>query len=139
MAAADQNEKKEAAKPAAVVGATSGVSVSSTWIQVFERNAEAEAKERLTDPQISDFMKSEFPGVDGVTFDRVEIARGKFNRGGFHRKDPKGRVMRPKIKSEQHGGGDHVDAAARNPSKNDSGPMADRIVAHKRDFKSNKK
>ena len=138
MAAAD-SEKKKAAKPPAVVGVTSGVSASATWIQVFERNEQADEKDRLADAQISEFMKSEFPGLDAVTFDRVEIARGKYNRGGFHKKGPKGQVMPPKVHSRAHGSEDAIGETTRNPSKNAGGQMADRIVAHKRDFKSHKK
>ena len=70
--------KADAASPKAPapVGATSGVSVSETWIQVFERNEQVGEHERLTDAQISDRMKAEFPGVDAKLFDRVEIAPG---------------------------------------------------------------
>ena len=113
--------------------------MSETWVRVFEQNEQNDEDQRLTDEQISEFMKSEFPGVDAVTFDRVEIARGKYNRGGFHKKDAKGRPVKPKIRSRQHGADDVAGGVARNPSKNEGGHITDRIVAHKRDFKSHKK
>lgn len=138
MSASDPHKQK-AARPSPPVGVTSGVSVSQTWILVFEHNETAPEEERRTDPQITEFMKGEFPGLDAVTFDRVEIARGKYNRGGFHKKDAKGKVVPPKVRSRPHGADDDAGATARNPSKNDSSQIADRIVAHKRDFKSHKK
>jgi len=105
-AAKKKKAPKEKAPPApkapAPVGKTSGIGVSETWIHVFERNEQGEDGERLTDEQISQFMKSEFPDLDAKLFDRVQIARGRYNRGGFHKKDKSGNVMRPKIHSEPH-------------------------------------
>lgn len=139
MGPSRQDQDPTPDRPAHALGATSGVSVSQTWILVFERNEAAEAADKLTDSQISEFMKGEFPGLDAVTFDRVEIARGKYNRGGFHKKDAKGRVVRPTIRSHQHGIEDDARNSTRNPSKRETGPMTDRIIAHKKDFKSHKK
>ena len=122
------------------MGVTSRVGVSETWIRVFEQNEQCDEQDRLTDKQISEFMKGEFADLDAVTFDRVEIARGKYNRGGFHKKDKSGKVVRPKIHSRQHGSQAGSSAAAR-PSSGPLGvgPVKDRVVSHQKDFKSHKK
>ncbi len=137
MSSAHRDEKKDAAaKPKARVGVTSQVGVSGTWVRVFERNEQ----DQLTDKQISEFMKSEFPDLDAVTFDRVEIARGKYNRGGFHKKDKSGKVVRPKIHSKPYGAQTDSSTGARPaPRSGDAAPVKDRVVSHKRDFKSHKK
>ena len=130
----------EAAKPKARVGVTSGVGVGETWIRVFERNEQCDQEDRLTDEQISESMKSEFPDLDAVTFDRVEIARGKYNRGGFHKKDKNGKVVRPKIHSNPHGTQAGSPAADRpGPRPTDAAPMKQRVVSTKKDFKAHKK
>ena len=129
-----------AARPKAQVGVKSGVGVSETWIRVFEQNEQGDEQDRLTDEQISESMKSEFPDLAAVTFDRVEIARGKYNRGGFHKKDKTGKVVRPKIHSTRHGADDGSSAGARPSSRpTDGAPMRDRVVSQKKDFKSHKK
>ena len=137
MSSAHRDENKDtAAKPKARVGVTSQVGVSETWVGVFERNEQ----DQLTDKQISEFMKSEFPDLDAVTFDRVEIARGKYNRGGFHKKDKSGKVVRPKIHSKPHGAQTESSTGALPaPRSGDTSPVKDRVVSHKRDFKSHKK
>ena len=94
-------KKEKAAPQKPPVGKTSGVSVSRTWVQVFERNGTVDKGERLTDQQIVDFMQQEFLDVAPETFKRVDIARSKYNRGGFN-KDKKGNPVRPKIHSEPH-------------------------------------
>ncbi len=144
--ASKKKKKEPAAKSAAAekskapVGKTSGVGVGGTWVQVFERNEQCDEEDRRTDEQISEFMKSEFPDLDSASFDRVEIARGKYNRGGFHKKDKGRRVVRPKIHSNQHGdqvgqggGGRH------NPRSSGGSPIKDRVVSRQKDFKSHKK
>lgn len=94
--------KKEKAVPKGPPsGRTSGVSVSRTWVQVFESNATVDEAERLTDAQISEFMEGEFPDLNADSFKRVDIARNKYNRGGFN-KDKKGNPVRPKAHSEPH-------------------------------------
>ena len=52
-------------------GVTSGVGVSETWIRVFEQNEQCDEQDRLTDQQISEFMKSEFPDLDALAFGDV--------------------------------------------------------------------
>ena len=129
-----------AAKPSAPVGVTSRVGVSETWIRVFEQNEQCDEQDRLTDKQISEFMKGEFADLDAVTFDRVEIARGKYNRGGFHKKDKSGKVVRPKIHSGSHDSQAGSSAGARPTSRPpDAVPIKNRVVSHQKDFKSHKK
>ena len=140
-AAADK-ESSAAPKAPPVVGATSGVSVSETWIGVFEKNEQVEEGDRRTDEQISEFMKNEFPGTDPKAFDRMEIARGKYNRGGFHKKDKSGRLLRPKIHSRSHAGlGQGEGDGADRSSGSAKGGASKKETAGKfqRDFKSHKK
>ncbi len=129
-----------AAKPQGRVGVTSGVGVGETWIRRFEQNEQCAEEDRLTDKQISESMKREFPDLDAVTFDRVEIARGKYNRGGFHRKDKHAKIVRPKIHSNPHGTQAGSSAAGRPASRPpDAAPMKQRVVSSKKDFKAHKK
>ncbi len=147
MASSHRGKKKApaekgtaAARPKARVGVTSGVGVNETWIRLFEQNEQCDEQDRLTDKQISESMKSEFPDLDSVTFDRVEIARGKYNRGGFHKKDKNGKVVRPKIHSNPHGTQSDPGAAGRTASRlPDAVPVKERVVRRQKDFKSHKK
>ena len=137
-------KKKAAAKPPpppkapAAVGKTSAVGVSETWIQVFEKNEQAEDGERLTDEQISQFMKNEFPDQDAKFFDRVQIARGKYNRGGFHKKDKSGNVVRSKIHSQAHTG-EGTAATRKFHPKGGAEPRRTSVDKYQKDFKSTKK
>jgi hypothetical protein len=129
-------------KAPAHVGKTSGVTVNETWIQVFEKNEQVEASKRLTDEQISQFMKSEFPDLDTKLFDRVQIARGKYNRGGFHKKDKSGNVVRPKVHSQPHTSESGQGAAAGrklHPKEGDAAPKRGPVGKYHKDFKSTKK
>ncbi|MHC4515536.1 MAG: hypothetical protein ACYTGW_02090 [Planctomycetota bacterium] len=143
-AAAKKKKKKEKSPPPPKappsVGVTSGVSVNETWIGVFEKNEQVAAEERLTDEQISEFMKSEFPDVDAKLFDRVEIARGRYNRGGFHKKDKSGNVVRPKIHSTPHAPeGGSAEATRTLHPKADAAPKKEAVDRYQKDFKSHKK
>ena len=51
--------------------------VQETWVFLFKNNA----RDRLTDAQISLQMKAEFPGRDSKVFDEVNLVRGRYNRG----------------------------------------------------------
>ena len=128
------------AKPPAPVGVTSQVGVNETWARVFEKNEQADHDERLTDEQISESMKSEFPDLDAKVFDRVEIARTKYNRGGFHKKDKGGRMVRPKFHSEAHDplAGRSGSRRATNP-KGEGMSRRGPVFKHQKDFKSTKK
>ena len=146
--AAPQPKKKKKKKPPkepkeqapAACGVTSGVGVSETWIGVFEKNEQVDEAERLTDEQISQFMKSEFPDLDAKIFGRVEIARGKYNRGGFHKKDKSGKVVRPKTNSKPYGAQDDAVTAARIAStQSDEAAKKETVGKYKKDFKSHKK
>lgn len=126
-------------KAPAPVGKTSGVGVNETWIQVFEKNEEVDEGERLTDEQISQFMKSEFPDLDTKLFDRVQIARGKYNRGGFHKKDKSGQAQKPKVHSRAHDEAARSGGRKLHPKETDAGPKQGPVGKYQKDFKSHKK
>lgn len=132
--------KKATVKNTSPAGKTSKLGVNRTWIQVFERNQEADEKDRLTDLQISEFMKSEFPDLQVSLFDQVEIARNKYNRGGFHPKDKKGNLVKPKIHSHSHCDDQEKLAAGRGQDTQGS-HLADQghAATHQKNFKSHKK
>ncbi|MHC5066002.1 MAG: hypothetical protein ACYTG5_18735 [Planctomycetota bacterium] len=133
-------KKKAASKSDPRIGKTSQLSLNKTWIQVFEQNEQVEEGKRLNDAQISEFMKSEFPELQVSLFDQVEIARAKYNRGGFHPKDKKGKLVKAKIHSRAHTDEQHQGDSSRNLDAQASS-LADhgRTVTHQRDFKSHKK
>ncbi len=128
------------AKTSAPVGTTSGVGVNETWIRVFEKNEQGDESERLTDEQISEHMKSEFPDARLPMFDHVDIARGKYNRGGFHRKDKSGKTVRPKVRSKAQGFSNRSNAST-DRFRGATGGIANKggSAKHKKDFKSHKK
>lgn len=74
-----------------VRGVTTGLGVEAAWCYLFERNAKAPVADRMTDAQISAFLKKEFPGKKGrenkptsvFEADAVQATRSKFNRGAF--------------------------------------------------------
>ena len=133
-------ESSAPAKPPAPVGVTSQVGVNETWVRVFEKNEQAEHDERLTDEQISQSMKGEFPDLDAKIFDRVEITRSKYNRGGLHKKDKSGRMVRPKFHSEAR---DPLQGRAGSTRathlKADGMSRKGPVFKHQKDFKSTKK
>ena len=149
-AASPKKKKKKKKKPPkepkepiqqapAPVGVTSGVGVSETWIRVFEKNEQVDGKDRLTDEQISQFMNSEFPDQDAKIFGRVEIARGRYNRGGFHKKDKNGKVVRPKVHSKPCGAQDSSGTGTRTFAQAGAAPRKGAVVKFHKDFKSTKK
>ena len=78
-------KKTEIQKPtgARPIGKTTKLGVQAAWIYVLQQNEKVPAKERLTDEQITKFMKREFPGRQTKVFDAVQAARNKLNKGGF--------------------------------------------------------
>ena len=133
-------KKKPNAVDPSRLGKTSKLGVSQTWIQVFEGNAKAEKEKRKTDAQISEFMKSEFPDLQVSLFNQVEIARNKYNRGGFHPKDKKGNLVKAKIHSQSHS--DDPGHLAGGRGQDDQGShIADHghAATHQKNFKSHKK
>lgn len=128
-------------KAARLTGLTTGLTVDDLWKQMLEKNEKVEEADRLTDDEIVAFMKSEFPSAArSMVLNRIDIARSKYNRGGFHKKDASGKLVRPKIRSRPHG-----ESASPSPSSRDfrsrTGPNANRGAGprHKKDFKSHKK
>ena len=136
-------EKKAttAPKPPAPVGLTSGLTLNDLWIQVFEKNEKVDEKDRLNDDQIAEFMRSEFPSsARSMVLNRIDIARGKYNRGGCHKKNQAGKLVRPKNRSKAHGVATNASPSSRN-FRATSSPAANRGGAprHQKDFKSHKK
>lgn len=80
-------------KPGRPKGTTTGLPIQAAWVHIFEQNRKAPKKKRLTDDQISEWMKKEFPGRKSKVFDMVNSVRTKFNKGGL----TKGEV--PKVES----------------------------------------
>jgi len=66
-----------------VVGKTSGVGVQETWIGIFVTNAKAKKADRMTDVEITAYMKAEFPAKESKVFSQVQGVRNKYNKGGF--------------------------------------------------------
>lgn len=54
-----------------------GLGVIATWVKLFKDNA----KEKLTDEQISKAIKKNFPGRESAIFDHVQAVRNRFNNG----------------------------------------------------------
>mgnify|MGYP007073193813 CR=1 FL=1 len=71
-----------------------GVGLYQRWVEIFVEN-EKLAKP-LTDDQISDIMKKEFPDHKTKDFDHPQRARSKYNRGFFHGGEP------PKLRSNRY-------------------------------------
>lgn len=67
--------------------------IQETWALLFKNNA----KEKLTDAQISRQMKAEFPGRKSAIFNRVQMVRRRYNKGVL----TGGEV--PKIQSVRYG------------------------------------
>lgn len=67
--------------------------VQETWALLFKNNA----RDRLTDEQISRQMRAEFPGRKSAIFDRVQMVRRRYNKGAL----TGGEV--PKVQSVRYG------------------------------------
>ncbi len=67
--------------------------VQETWALLFKNNA----KEKLTDTQISRQMKAEFPKRKSAIFDCVQTVRNRYNKGRL----TGGKV--PKAQSKRYG------------------------------------
>ena len=132
-------KKGAAAKPRAIVGATSGVGVNATWISVFERNEQGDGPDNRSDEQISAFMIAEFPTLEASLFKHVNIMRGKYNRGGLSRKDKSGKLVRPKIHSKQYAQDGRAAVGGKQQPTRGGVPGRSATSTHKKDFKSHKK
>lgn len=114
-ATAPKTSKKAAADGDATVGRpigrTTGEGVHGAWVSVFKRNEKLPKGKKLTDPQITEFMMSEFPGRASKVFEYVHGVRNKYNKGGLtqgkvppveeqsHRYDERGNVIEGRVKA----------------------------------------
>lgn len=78
--------KKEAAdakkeKGGGLKGRTSGLGIRDTWVDIFQKNEKLPKAKKMTDDDISKYMKSEFVGRNTKAFDRVSAIRARYNRG----------------------------------------------------------
>ncbi len=65
------------------IGKTLGLGIQDTWVHIFLQNGKAKKKDRLTDAEITKFIKSEFPRRKTEYFRRVDWVRRRYNRGGL--------------------------------------------------------
>ena len=86
--------KKETAGRA--VGKTTGVGVEATWCVVFAQNEKCKKADRKTDAELTEQLKSEFPGRVTTVFDNIQPVRNKYNKGGL----TKGEI--PKTQSKRY-------------------------------------
>lgn len=93
-------------KTTTVAASKSKERVGDAWVQHFVRNGSVKKKDRLTDGQIQDAMRKQFPlRTPKVFIDDmgVHTMRLHYNRGGFNRGYP------PSTQSRQYdGAGDRI-------------------------------
>jgi hypothetical protein len=89
------------------LGVTTGLPIMLCWCYVYQQNEKAAPKDKLSDEDISAFMKSEFPGrevgvfeVGGVQYCRRLYNSGRFTKGTqpktqSHRYNAEGQVDDP--------------------------------------------
>lgn len=64
-----------------IVGKTTGLNVKGAWCSVFSQNEKLVKAKRMTDEDISKWIKKEFPERHSAVFDHVRIVRTRYNRG----------------------------------------------------------
>lgn len=67
------------------LGVTTGLPILLGWCYIFQQNEKAPKEQRLTDEEISNWMKKEYPGRDTPAFDHPARARREYNEGKFTR------------------------------------------------------
>lgn len=77
-----KKEKGEGKRP---VGETTGLPIQHAWVHIFVQNEKAAKNNRMTDKQISDWLKKEFKGRPSKVFEERSVngVRSKYNRGGL--------------------------------------------------------
>lgn len=81
---AETPPKKRGKPGPRVAGKKWGLNMADTWIRVFAQNSEAPKAKRLTDDQISQFMKKEFPQSTAYQVNcaqGVQAVRNLYNKG----------------------------------------------------------
>lgn len=79
-----------------LLGKTTKVGVAATWVHIFEKNEKLPKPKKLTDPKITKFMQSEFPGRKSKVFEAVNTVRCRYNRGILTK------CQVPKVQSKQY-------------------------------------
>jgi hypothetical protein len=74
------------------VGKTTGLNVTKAWAHIFAKNAKAKRSARMTDAEISKWMRKEFP-PGCAYFDHPAMSRNHYNQGKLTDGDV------PKVKS----------------------------------------
>jgi len=73
-----------------------GLGVIATWVKLFKDNAKA----KLTDEQISEAIKKNFPGRNSAIFDHVQAVRNRYNNGLL----TKGKApVKPSVRYDENG------------------------------------
>jgi len=69
--------------PKRPVGMKTGLGIQSAWAYVLNQNEKVPKVKKLSDEQITDWMKTEFPGRESNIFNQVQAVRNKYNKGGL--------------------------------------------------------
>lgn len=86
------------------LGTSTGLPLFMAICYVFQQNEKATKAKKLTDEQISEWLRHEFPGRNTAYFDRVQETRNYYNRGKYTRSVP------PRLKSHRYdSGGTEID------------------------------
>jgi hypothetical protein len=78
------------------LGITTGLPVFGFWAYFFPKNEKASKKDKLTDEQITEFVRAEFPGRKNEVFDHIPGIRRNYNNGMFTKGIP------PKVHSNRY-------------------------------------
>ena len=75
---AKSDDGKPSGRP---LGITTGLPIRMYWILLAQRNEAAPKNKKMTDEQIADALRKEYPGRDSAVFDAVQYVRRQFNAG----------------------------------------------------------
>lgn len=70
------------------MGVTTGLPISLALCWAYQQNEVAPTKQKLTDQEIAEWLRHEFPGRATKHFDAVQTNRWRYNRGDFTRGTP---------------------------------------------------
>jgi hypothetical protein len=78
------------------LGVTTGLPIFGFWCWLFAKNEKLPMSERLTDEQITDAVRGEFPGRNSEVFNHIPGIRRNYNNGMFTKGTP------PKVQSHRY-------------------------------------
>jgi hypothetical protein len=94
------------------VGVTTGLPIFLAVAYVFQQNEKAPRTRKLTDQQIAEWLRAEFPGRATKYWDDVQWFRVRYNNGKLTR------GVRPELQSHRYdSGGENIDPAYKPRSK----------------------